>query len=133
MEMTSKLRSALVYKGISQSELRTVGLAITGLGNNEIAPKLNIAVRTVKFHLSNVYKKLNIRSRSELIIWCQRNSVVTTRNHMLAASLYAVIDSFGIDKAKKKGCGCCVSVVDLMPFLNKGINELRKIAMELSL
>ncbi|TXD48365.1 helix-turn-helix transcriptional regulator [Polaribacter sp. IC073] len=35
--------------------------------NKEIADKLNISVNTVKFHVKNIYEKLNIKSRKEAI------------------------------------------------------------------
>ncbi|MES3039122.1 MAG: helix-turn-helix transcriptional regulator, partial [Bdellovibrionota bacterium] len=26
--------------------------------------------KTVKFHLTNIYKKMNVKSRAQLIVWC---------------------------------------------------------------
>ena len=37
-----------------------------GLSNKEIASKLFISLSTVKTHINNIYKKLGIKSRSEL-------------------------------------------------------------------
>ena len=36
-----------------------------GKVNKEIAAGTNISVRTVKFHLSNIYRKLHVRDREE--------------------------------------------------------------------
>ena len=41
-------------------------LAAEGLANKEIAQKLFVTVRTVELHLSHVYAKLGIRSRTQL-------------------------------------------------------------------
>ena len=41
-------------------------LATEGLANKEIAQKLFVTVRTVELHLSHVYAKLGIRSRTQL-------------------------------------------------------------------
>jgi DNA-binding CsgD family transcriptional regulator len=37
-----------------------------GASNNEAAAALFIAPKTVEFHLSRIYRKLGLRSRSEL-------------------------------------------------------------------
>jgi DNA-binding CsgD family transcriptional regulator len=51
---------------LSQAEQRVAGLAAQGLSNREIAATLFITPRTVEYHLSNVYRKLGLRSRTEL-------------------------------------------------------------------
>jgi len=52
---------------ISQREKEIIVLIIDGKGNNEIKEKLFISYHTVKNHLSNIYRKLNISNRHELI------------------------------------------------------------------
>jgi len=41
-------------------------MAADGLSNKEIAQELFVTVKTVEMHLGNTYRKLGIRSRSEL-------------------------------------------------------------------
>jgi DNA-binding NarL/FixJ family response regulator len=43
-------------------------LVAAGKTNREIADSLVVSVRTVDFHLRNVFKKLGVRSRTELAI-----------------------------------------------------------------
>jgi hypothetical protein len=42
-------------------------LMIAGLRNREIADRLFISVRTVKFHVSNILRKLDVDSRTAAI------------------------------------------------------------------
>ncbi|MER5950514.1 LuxR C-terminal-related transcriptional regulator [Streptomyces sp. NPDC001904] len=51
---------------LTSQELRISQLARSGYSNREIAETLFLAVRTVEFHLSSVYRKLEISGRREL-------------------------------------------------------------------
>jgi DNA-binding NarL/FixJ family response regulator len=51
---------------LTDAERRVARLAAGGAKNKEIAEQLVMSVRTVEGHLSNVYAKLRIRSRTEL-------------------------------------------------------------------
>ena len=52
--------------GLTQTEMRVASLAARGRSNKEIAAELFMGVSTVEMHLSRVYRKLQIRSRSGL-------------------------------------------------------------------
>ena len=41
-------------------------LIVTGMTNREAADELMLSTKTVEFHLSHVYAKLGVRTRSEL-------------------------------------------------------------------
>jgi DNA-binding CsgD family transcriptional regulator len=51
---------------LTASELRTARMAAAGLSNPAIAQALFVTVKTVEGHLSGAYRKLDVRSRSEL-------------------------------------------------------------------
>jgi DNA-binding NarL/FixJ family response regulator len=53
-------------RGLTEAERRVAELAAEGRQNKEIATALYIGVGTVESHLSRVYRKLGIRSRTEL-------------------------------------------------------------------
>ena len=55
-------------RGVTEAERRVARLAAAGRSNREIADSLFMSVRTVEGHLSHVYSKLEIRSRTELAI-----------------------------------------------------------------
>ena len=61
------LRSHFLKKNLSKSEIEVVILVLQGLINREVANRLCVAEKTIKFHLGNAYKKLNISRRSQLI------------------------------------------------------------------
>ena len=49
-------------------EREVLELMVAGLRNREIALRLNITVRTVKFHVSSILRKFNAQSRAEVIV-----------------------------------------------------------------
>lgn len=51
---------------LTPSELRVVRRAVDGMTNRQIAEDLVVTIKAVEWHLSNVYRKLGIRSRAEL-------------------------------------------------------------------
>lgn len=61
------LREYFFKKNLSKSEVEVVILVLQGLINREVANRLCVAEKTIKFHLGNAYKKLNISRRSQLI------------------------------------------------------------------
>ena len=52
---------------LSDRELEVIHCLARGLSNQEIANELIISVNTVKYHISNLYKKLQVSSRAELL------------------------------------------------------------------
>src|ERR1700743_1707843 len=40
------------------------------MSNKEVASQLFVTEKTVKFHLTNIYKKMAVKSRAQLIVWC---------------------------------------------------------------
>ena len=55
-------------KLLSQREEEVIALLLQGKSNKEIALLLGISKRTVEFHLTNIYAKLHVNSRVELIL-----------------------------------------------------------------
>lgn len=52
---------------LSQREIEVLDLIKSGLSNKEIADKLFISLSTVKTHINNIYKILEVKSRREAI------------------------------------------------------------------
>jgi DNA-binding NarL/FixJ family response regulator len=53
-------------EALTASELRVAQLAAEGKANKEIAQALFVALKTVEMHLASAYRKLGIRSRTQL-------------------------------------------------------------------
>jgi DNA-binding NarL/FixJ family response regulator len=54
--------------GLTERELEILGLAAAGLRNKDIADRLFLSLRTVEGHLSHVFNKLGVESRTEAIV-----------------------------------------------------------------
>jgi len=58
---------------LSRREQETLETLLENLSNKEIASKLNISERTVKFHVSNLLSKFGVRRRADLILLCYQS------------------------------------------------------------
>ncbi len=64
--------------GITNREKEIIQLIISGKSNKEIGEILFISVKTVKYHVYNVYRKLKIKNRIELInLFISRNNEIS--------------------------------------------------------
>jgi DNA-binding NarL/FixJ family response regulator len=51
--------------GLTDREVTILGALARGLSNDEIAKEFWVAPQTVKFHLTNIYRKLGVKNRTE--------------------------------------------------------------------
>lgn len=61
---------------LTPRELEILGLAAEGRSNADVARQLWVTEQTVKFHLSNVYKKLGVSNRTEASRWAQQHGLL---------------------------------------------------------
>lgn len=61
---------------LTRREIEILRLTADGLSNGQMAKKLWVTEQTVKFHLSNVYRKIDVRNRTEASRWAQRHDVL---------------------------------------------------------
>ena len=59
--------SAADEAGLTKRELTILEALQTGLSNKQIAEKLFLAEETVKFHLTKIYRKLDVGNRTEAV------------------------------------------------------------------
>lgn len=74
------LEGATQPKGLTARELETLKLAAHGYSNVELARRLWVSEQTVKFHLSNVYRKLEVANRTEASRWAERHGLLDPRD-----------------------------------------------------
>jgi DNA-binding NarL/FixJ family response regulator len=70
-------KSAAAESGLSARELEVLRLVAAGSTNSEIARKLWVTEQTVKFHLSNIYRKLDVGNRTEASRYAHVNGLLT--------------------------------------------------------
>lgn len=57
---------------LTSRQVEALTLAAKGMTNRDIAEQLAISVRTVQVHLSNVFSKLGVSSRTEAVLYALR-------------------------------------------------------------
>ena len=78
------LNSRLINRDVDQDKLQTLTnreLEILtqvagGMFNKEIAVNLNISERTVKNHISNIFRKIDVSDRTQAAVFAIRNNIV---------------------------------------------------------
>lgn len=61
---------------LTQRELEVLRLIASGLNNAQIAQQLFISQSTVKYHLSNIQRKMNVNTRAEVIVLGVKNGLI---------------------------------------------------------
>jgi DNA-binding CsgD family transcriptional regulator len=76
---------------LSKREKEVVKLVLEGKSNKQIALSLGISVRTVEFHLKNIYAKFQVGSRIELILNLGKATGITLTEELG----YSTVDKLG--------------------------------------
>lgn len=82
--LTPMLNAGLASRGaiddklneLTRRELEVLKLLAEGLFNKEIASKLDISERTVKNHVSNLFKKIEVSDRTQAAVFAIKNNVI---------------------------------------------------------
>lgn len=74
--LINREESSQTLEGLTKRELEVLKLITEGLFNKEIAYKLNISERTVKNHVSNIFKKINASDRTQAAVFAIRHGLV---------------------------------------------------------
>jgi DNA-binding NarL/FixJ family response regulator len=69
--------SAAEVAGLTEREVTLVRALARGLSNKQISQELWITEQTVKFHLSNIYRKLDVANRTGAVRWAHEHGLGT--------------------------------------------------------
>ena len=58
---------------LTQREMEILSLIAIGAKNEEIAEKLFVSTNTVKTHIYNIFKKINVTNRLQAALWAAKN------------------------------------------------------------
>ena len=61
---------------LTDRELEVLVLLAEGLTNQQSAQKLSISQSTLKFHMTNIYEKLGVQTRSEALVLAAKNNLI---------------------------------------------------------
>lgn len=75
-KMISRNTDKEKMKNLTKRELEVLVLVSEGMFNKEIADKLSISERTVKNHISNIFKKIDVADRTQAAVFAIRNNLI---------------------------------------------------------
>lgn len=73
---SSTVQAAIPVATLTEREREVLACIARGYDNREIAATLNISVRTVKYHLKNIYSKLGADSRAKAVAWAWQHGIM---------------------------------------------------------
>ena len=63
-------------KSLTKREVEILDQVASGMFNKEIANNLGISERTVKNHISNIFKKIDVSDRTQAAVFAIRNNII---------------------------------------------------------
>lgn len=66
----------LIEEKLTRREIEVLKLLAEGLFNKEVAYTLNISEKTVKNHVSNIFKKINVSDRTQAAVYAIKHNIV---------------------------------------------------------
>jgi DNA-binding NarL/FixJ family response regulator len=72
----SALETDELPEGLSEREVTVLKAVAAGLANAAIAKRLWVSEHTVKFHLTNIFRKLDVTNRTEAARWAHSHGLV---------------------------------------------------------
>jgi DNA-binding NarL/FixJ family response regulator len=73
--LVSPPRPTVDYQ-LTDRELEVLVILAEGLTNQQSARRLSISPSTLKFHMTNIYRKLGVQTRSEALVLAAKNNLI---------------------------------------------------------
>ena len=74
--LLSARRSAAPTHELSEREREVLTMLGHGFGNKRIAQRLEISEKTVKAHLTSVFRRIGVTDRTQAALWAQRHGLI---------------------------------------------------------
>lgn len=75
-KMIDRNKDSAKIDNLTRREMDVLKLLAVGMYNKEVAEKLGISERTVKNHVSNIFKKINVTDRTQAAVFAIRNNLI---------------------------------------------------------
>lgn len=76
-KMIDRNKDNVKIESLTRREMDVLKLLAVGMYNKEVAEKLSISERTVKNHVSNIFKKIEVTDRTQAAVFAIRNNLIT--------------------------------------------------------
>ena len=76
VESMTERKEGDIIQQLSSREMEILRYVAQGYSNTQVAEFMKISEGTVKNHVMNIYAKLNIHTRSELVAWAWKNDIL---------------------------------------------------------
>ena len=77
--MLTARRDRAPAEELTEREREVLSLVGAGLQNKQIALRLGISEKTVKAHLTSVFRQLGVFDRTQAALWAQRHGLASRR------------------------------------------------------
>ena len=76
-KMIDRNKDSEKIEKLTKREIEVLKLLAVGMYNKEVAENLGISERTVKNHVSSIFKKLGVADRTQAAVFTIRNNLIT--------------------------------------------------------
>jgi len=66
-----------IIEALTSREIEIMQLVAQGFSNREIAVRLHLSLSTIKVHIYNIFRKLNVNNRTQAVAKAQTLSIIS--------------------------------------------------------